>query len=249
MMSNYGGNRVRTMDLDQWGRQDFAQSPYVYFYYKARPQEKLVLKELRSFSVYVYGAKPSTVIEIDLTGKRLSLGDMVQVENQELTLSVSGAEAQLLVAGVKCSVSETPYVTLTKAAAIKRVNKPWGFELWINGEHPGYALKHICINPGNRTSLQYHHFKQETNVLMKGQAKCSFKQNAGIANDDVKESDIGYFQIKAVAVLDIQPEIIHRIESLTAITLCEVSTPHLDDVIRVFDDAKRSDGRIAQEHQ
>ena len=41
---------------------------------------------------------------------------------------------------------------------------------------------------------------------------------------------------------------IHRIKAVSDIILYEVSTPHLDDVIRLADDKKRKDGRIFTEH-
>ena len=41
---------------------------------------------------------------------------------------------------------------------------------------------------------------------------------------------------------------IHRIEAISDILLFEVSTPHLDDVIRLLDDNKRKDGKILKEH-
>ena len=44
------------------------------------------------------------------------------------------------------------------------------------------------------------------------------------------------------------PGNIHRIQAITDILLYEVSTPHLDDVVRLQDDNKRPDGRIKEEH-
>ena len=55
---------------------------------------------------------------------------------------------------------------------IKFVNKPWGHELWIaDGESTPYALKRIFFKEGNRTSLQVHKFKFETNYVLSGSGK------------------------------------------------------------------------------
>lgn len=245
----YGGNRIHSMDLTLPGRQDFASGPYTYFIHNAKAEEKIVVDALPSFSVYVFSADPAASVTLAETGEALQAGDMAQAENHPLTLRVKDGGAQILVAGVGHAVVKEASIKVTRQNDIKFVKKPWGFERWINGEHPGYAFKHICINPGFRTSLQYHHFKKETNVLMAGKAKCFFKKNAQVANDAVRDQDIGSFDMEAVSVMDVEPLVVHRIESLSHITLCEVSTPHLDDVVRISDDAKRGHGRIAQEHQ
>ena len=55
---------------------------------------------------------------------------------------------------------------------IKTVNKPWGNELWIaDGVRTPYALKRILFKSGNRTSLQVHEYKFETNYVLSGSGK------------------------------------------------------------------------------
>jgi len=49
--------------------------------------------------------------------------------------------------------------------------------------------------------------------------------------------------------VDVPPNAVHRVEALTDIVLYETSTPHLDDVIRIQDDAARKNGRILTEHE
>ncbi|OGT37073.1 MAG: hypothetical protein A3F11_11635 [Gammaproteobacteria bacterium RIFCSPHIGHO2_12_FULL_37_14] len=129
-----------------------------------------------------------------------------------------------------------------------RVEKPWGHELWINGQHPCYALKKIFIKTGTKTSLQYHNFKQETNVLFQGIAKLHYKKNLLVENDLVTSADIGTTVLEPNSVADVSPLTLHRLEAMTDILLFETSTPHLDDVVRVQDDSKRSHGRLVEEH-
>ena len=50
-------------------------------------------------------------------------------------------------------------------------------------------------------------------------------------------------------MIDVFPPTLHRLEAISDITLYETSTPQLDDVVRVQDDAKRPDGRIDIEHK
>jgi len=52
---------------------------------------------------------------------------------------------------------------------IKKVNKHWGYELWIaDGSSTPYASKRILFKAGNRTSLQVHEYKIETNYVLSG---------------------------------------------------------------------------------
>ena len=125
----------------------------------------------------------------------------------------------------------------------------WGNEIWINGEHFAYAFKRIFIKKGNKTSLQYHKLKQETNVLFEGQANLHFKISNQVDNDKVSNSDINSILLASVSSVDVKPFTLHRLEAVTDIILYEISTPHLDDVIRVNDDTNRPDGRIKKEHK
>lgn len=125
-----------------------------------------------------------------------------------------------------------------KCKEYKFVWKPWGVEWWLtNNQH--YAYKKIYIRSGYRTSLQYHEHKVETNCLLSGTAKLWLDDSKGnlqcviITKDDF---------------VSVYPYQKHRIEAITDIVLLEASSPHLDDVIRVSDDANRPNGKIDSEH-
>lgn len=85
-------------------------------------------------------------------------------------------------------------------------------------------------------------------MIYEGEAFLHYKKDAGVPNSEVTADNIAAEPIQAVTAIDVTPNIIHRIESKTDILLYEVSTPHLDDVIRLQDDAERTDGRIEEEH-
>ena len=53
----------------------------------------------------------------------------------------------------------------------KKVNKPWGHEVWFVWLKDYHVLKRIFMKKGNKCSLQYHDEKYETNYLIDGKAK------------------------------------------------------------------------------
>lgn len=128
------------------------------------------------------------------------------------------------------------------------VSKPWGQEFWLTGKFSkfGIVLKYIEINAGTKTSLQVHLEKFESNFIVKGSAifRCSHEQYRGKGFDYPISSII----INQPTVIDVSPLTIHQVEALSDIALIEASTKHLDDVIRLIDDAGREDGRIESEH-
>ncbi len=111
-----------------------------------------------------------------------------------------------------------------------RTDKPWGYELlWTVTPH--YAGKIIHIDPGKRLSLQYHDYKLESVLVLEG----TLLLNLGRGDDaSVVELQVG-------ESADIAIGQIHRFEAPEsgAVTIIEISTPHLDDVIRLEDDFDR----------
>lgn len=112
---------------------------------------------------------------------------------------------------------------------MKKVEKPWGEELWL-AHNDLYALKIIRINKGTRSSLQYHRQKHETIYIDQGTVKATLEDETGAMVEHI---------LGAGAVIENPPLRKHRIEALEDVRLIEVSTPQLDDVVRVEDDFKR----------
>jgi hypothetical protein len=56
------------------------------------------------------------------------------------------------------------------------------------------------------------------------------------------------FQLGVMGKICVEPKTLHRLRATTDIYHYEVSTPHLDDVVRVQDDINRGHGRIKEEH-
>ena len=139
----------------------------------------------------------------------------------------------------------------------KKVSKPWGYELWIVWLKDYHVLKKIHMKKGFKCSLQFHEKKYETNFLISGKAKVikdkhinpnSSEENAKkeLENIDLlADYSKDYNAPKAFTNV---PGEIHRVYSLEDYTAYEVSTPELDDVVRIADDSNRISGRIKTEH-
>ena len=140
----------------------------------------------------------------------------------------------------------------------KKVIKPWGYELWIVWLKDYHVLKKIFMKKGFKCSLQFHEKKYETNYLTNGKAKVlknfhiDSKSNENQAKEKIKNIDLikDYSNdIAAPYSFTNIPGEIHRVFSLEDYTAYEVSTPELDDVVRITDDSGRKSGRIFSEHK
>jgi mannose-6-phosphate isomerase len=111
----------------------------------------------------------------------------------------------------------------------QRVEKPWGHELlWAWGRH--YAAKILHIEVGCRLSLQYHLVKEETLLLLSGRLLVELESQNGTM--EVREAATGQ-------VFHIPPGCRHRMSALETSDVLEVSTPELDDLVRLQDDFGR----------
>jgi mannose-6-phosphate isomerase-like protein (cupin superfamily) len=130
-------------------------------------------------------------------------------------------------------------ISLTAIDAAKKVSKHWGEERWlVHGDAP-FVMKMIHLNAGTRTSLQFHRYKEEANLVISGRVRLHFQSSKG--RDETCELGPG-------TVMHIQSAAVHRVEALTDVIMIEVSTPEVDDVVRCSDDWNRPDGKIDSEH-
>ncbi len=144
---------------------------------------------------------------------------------------------------------------------IKKVNKHWGYELWIaDGVRTPYASKRILFKAGNRTSLQVHEKKFETNYVLSGTGILHRSKEPldiakfleeGMTSTQVElyESTFEVIELKEGVVFDVAPGYVHRVIAITDLEFMETSTTELDDVIRLQDDQGRTHGRISYEHE
>jgi len=115
-------------------------------------------------------------------------------------------------------------------AYAKRVEKPWGYEIhWVPADAP-YMGKVIHINKGARLSLQLHDEKQESWLLVNGQAAVSWENADGKLVQTELQAGQGYSTRLGQR---------HRLIGITDCDVVEVSTPELGTTWRLEDDYAR----------
>lgn len=107
----------------------------------------------------------------------------------------------------------------------RRVEKPWGYELWF-AVTDRYAGKIIHIAAGQELSLQYHERKDEAIFVLAGVMELDLDDDLGVLRT---------LRLTPGQCQRIQVGRRHRMRALEDTDLCEVSTPDLDDVVRLED--------------
>lgn len=115
-----------------------------------------------------------------------------------------------------------------------KVDKPWGYELIFTPPEAPVVGKLLHINAGSRISLQYHEIKEETLVLISGEAKIIFgeSRDLGDLRDEKMIPMSGYFIPKGL---------IHRVQAITDCDILESSTKESGTTVRLQDDFARID--------
>lgn len=124
----------------------------------------------------------------------------------------------------KTKFSVAPYV--------KRVEKPWGYELhWVQEGMP-YMGKVLHIDAGKRLSLQVHDTKQESYWLLNGECNLILENDKGELEVVPLQKGVGYTTMVGQR---------HRHQAITNCDIIEVSTPEAGTTDRLEDDYKRPD--------
>ena len=115
--------------------------------------------------------------------------------------------------------------------ATRRVEKPWGYELiWAHTER--YVGKLLHVKQGHKLSLQYHNQKDETIYLHSGRLLFEIaEQGRDLEKREMHPGDR----------VHITPRTVHRMTAIEDSDIFEVSTPELDDVVRLEDRYGRED--------
>src|ERR1700682_5059377 len=104
-----------------------------------------------------------------------------------------------------------------------RVEKPGGYELrW--GVTDRYAGKILHVNKGEALSLQHHERKDALQYVMSGAVDIELRDSDGALTT---------YRLKAGDTLHITPGTRHRLTALEDTDIFEVSTPEVDDVVRL----------------
>lgn len=115
---------------------------------------------------------------------------------------------------------------------VKRVEKPWGYELHFVPEGKPYMGKIEHVNTGARMSLQIHDQKQESWFIMNGRGKVVWEDANGNMVETELEPGQGYSCSTGQK---------HRLVGITDCDIIEVSTPEIGTTYRLEDDYKRPD--------
>jgi mannose-6-phosphate isomerase len=109
---------------------------------------------------------------------------------------------------------------------VRKVEKPWGYELiWALTDE--YCGKVLFVKAGAALSLQFHNVKDESWLVQSGKATLELGE---VGQKALSEEVIG-----AGAAFHYQPGTVHRVTAIEDTTILEVSTPQLDDVVRLED--------------
>jgi mannose-6-phosphate isomerase len=107
-----------------------------------------------------------------------------------------------------------------------RVDKPWGYELiWALTDD--YCGKILFVRAGESLSLQFHRRKDESWLVQSGRAELQ----VGDVGAAVLDTEV----LRAGAALRFRPGTVHRVTAIEDTTILEVSTPQLEDVVRLED--------------
>lgn len=113
---------------------------------------------------------------------------------------------------------------------VKRVEKPWGFELHLTRKDSPYMVKILHINTGKRLSLQVHDQKIESWVLKQGEVIMVLENPKGELEEVRMEPDVGYTTKLGQK---------HRLVAVVDSEVFEASTPEIGTTIRLEDDYAR----------
>ena len=116
------------------------------------------------------------------------------------------------------------------SSPLERVEKPWGHELiWAHTDD--YAGKILFVRAGSALSLQFHREKEENWYVLEGRAELEL----GEVGQAVLQKEV----VAAGAAFHFPPGTVHRVRALEDTTILEVSTPELDDIVRLEDEYGR----------
>jgi len=111
------------------------------------------------------------------------------------------------------------------ATTPRRVEKPWGWEL-VWAETEAYVGKLLFVRAGQSLSLQYHEVKDEAWLVREGRASLELGELGG---------ELETIEIAPGDAFRYRPGTVHRVTASEDLLVVEVSTPHLDDVVRLED--------------
>lgn len=153
-------------------------------------------------------------------------------------------------------------IKIKKRKSIKKVSKPWGYEVWYSGPHTKepYVLKKIKIKSRFSSSIQFHESKIETITVTEGKGNLIYAakkinvekfKNGKYSEDEISQfiKNLKKTKLSIGDTFTIYPGFVHSVESIDNIVFYEASTTQVDDVYRIRDKFGRNHGKILSEHK
>ena len=113
----------------------------------------------------------------------------------------------------------------------RHIEKPWGYEI-VFGLTDRYCGKVLFIRKGEQLSLQFHREKDETIYIHEGRVEMEIGEPGRVPDVEI---------VGAGRAFHVTPGAVHRWSALEDSLILEVSTPELDDVVRLEDRYGRTD--------
>ena len=152
-------------------------------------------------------------------------------------------------------------IEIKKSDDIKKVIKPWGYEMWMADQNNNkFALKKIFIKAPYQSSIQFHEYKEESIFIQSGKGILhysddkidieKFKKNLYTADEiNLIIKNLKKIDLNPGHSINVKTGFVHSIEAIEDITIFEASTLELEDVFRLNDKYGRFHGHIESEHQ
>lgn len=223
------------------------EDPYLYKIITLRKGQDFIFEEAMRYCIYILEDNGAAIFINEISSRKDQF--LIGYANR-LQIQSPGKESTLLIAAQKDGLYRDPLCLIDiRDKNVKRVEKPWGYEIWLTGDPSRvFAFKKIFLKAGNKTSLQFHRQKRETNFIVHGEAKLHYYPDSSMAPEEISTEKIAKALIVGPSIVDVFPNHVHRLEAHKDLLLYEISTPELDDVIRISDDSGRGHGRIETEH-
>ncbi len=173
-----------------------------------------------SGNVITVDAQGCLVMDDEGVTAAIGLNDIIIVRSNEGTLVCRKDRVQDVKRVAEASAELAASLEAPQEGAPRIIPKPWGKEiLW--GLSGSYAGKILEVNAGHSLSLQFHRVKHETIYVQKGSGQL-------LLNGQIHE-------LRPGIAFAIPPGVVHRMTAFSRLSLLEVSTPELDDVVRLED--------------
>ena len=220
---------------------------YFYFFYNLKKDDLKKISFNNLSTIYIVDFKNDDNIKINNKKLKIKKNSSIRVRNLK-TIESYKNNIKLFIAGIRTN-KKIINSNINQFFKHYTVRKPWRKELWINNKHDGYSFKKIIIKKGFQTSLQFHKKKKETNFLFDGSALLYYSNFKAKKNNNNDIKSYKRKKIQKFSSITVDRNSIHRIKAISNITLYEISTPELSDVVRILDDSNRKDGKIFSEHK